>query len=283
MATLKDIKRKIKSTKSIQKTTKAMQMISQARFARAQQKIISARPYSQKIEQLLFNLLKKTTTEHPFLKTGSVSNIGLLVITSEKGLCGGYNTNILRKTLEYIQSTPKTNFEIFVVGQKGRDFLKRNRITYTYEYFDVFKNLSEELMIFPEIIANEIIKVFIEKKLASFNIIYTEFKSLFSQTVMIKQLLPIEKKEVKELEFDYIYESDKEIIIDKLFNRYIKAQVYRILLEAYTSETAARRNAMQNATKNAEELIDDLTLYLNKLRQQQITKELIEIVSAGEV
>ncbi|MEW6557020.1 MAG: ATP synthase F1 subunit gamma [Elusimicrobiota bacterium] len=289
MATLRDIRRKIGSTKAIQKTTKALKMISEARFIKAQKNIVSAKPYSQKIQELLFNLFKKRggniDIEHPFFDYGHQDKQGLLVITSEKGLCGSYNTNILRKMVEVVQSNKNKNFELFVLGKKGKDWLRKlsdSRITISHEYFDIFKSFSA---VQSEIIADEILKSFLKNNLYNFSIVYTEFKSLFIQNVVVKQLLPIEKSviETERDEFDYIYEPAKEKLIDTLLHRYIKSEIYRILLSAYTSELAFRRNAMENATQNAAELIDGLILQLNKVRQQQITKELTEIVSAAEV
>lgn len=294
MATLRDIRKKIKSTRAIQKTTRAMQMISSVRFQKSQSQMNSAKPYAEKIQQLLSDMLKKIYIVHPFLKNEPTnkknSNTtkeglvlseaeGLLIITSERGLCGGYNTNILKKTLEYIQNRTATEMRILVIGKKGRDYLKRNGISISHEYFDVFKNFSS---VSSEIISNEIIKLFLSKGISKFSVIYSEYRSLFFQPVIIKQLLPIEKFRPQEFEFDFIYEPSREIILDKLLNRYIKSEIFKILIEAYTSEIISRRNAMENATKNAEELIDGLTLSINKLRQQQITRELTEIVSASE-
>lgn len=254
-------------------------MISAARFQKLQQQINSTKSYSQKIQQLLFDLLKKTGKSHPFLEAGITNNEGLLVITSEKGLCGSYNTNIIKKTFEFIKSKPQTELDISVIGKKGREFFRRNGLKINHDYFDVFKNFSSNQ---AEIISDEITKLFFFNKLLRFNVIYAEYKSLFSQQIVIKQILPIEKVPVDELKYDYIYEPSKEIILDKLFSRYVKSEFFRILINAYTSEIAARRNSMENATKNASELIDGLSLYLNKLRQQQITKELTEIVNASE-
>ncbi|MFA5779945.1 MAG: ATP synthase F1 subunit gamma [Elusimicrobiota bacterium] len=283
MATLKEIRKKIKTTKSIQKTTKAMQMIASARFQKAQHQITSSRPYALKIQHLLSDMLKKTASLpiiHPFLFGGTSIREGILVITSEKGLCGAYNTNIMKNAFEYMKSKNITDLEIFVIGKKGRDYFKRNGLVIKHEYFDIFKNFSS---VKAEIIADEIIKAFLENKLKKFSIMYAEYISLFYQPIVIKQLLPIipPMQDGTRFSFEYIYEPSRKIIVDKLLNRYLKSEVFKILTEAYTSEIASRRNSMENANKNSMEIISDLSLVMNKLRQQQITTELTEIVGAS--
>lgn len=300
MATLREIKKKIKATGAIQKTTKAMQMISVTRFQKAQIQMNSAKPYALKIRELLSGMYKKSGKQyidHPFLKSGSENKEGILIITSEKGLCGSYNTNIMKKAMEYIQTEKISRLDISVVGKKGRDYLKRNRIPINREYFsgrrstdkDVRQFTFDGISVQSAIIADEIINLFLNKKLMKFSIICPEYQSLFSQPVVIKQLLPIKELEKDILKsapscfaFDYIYEPAKNIITDRLLHRYIKSELFRILAEAYLSEIASRRNAMENASKNASEIIDDLSLYLNKLRQQQITGDLTEVISASE-
>lgn len=284
MATLKEIRKKIKATNSIQKTTKAMQMIASSRFQKAQYQTISSRPYALKIRNLLSDMLRKTSSVpiiHPFLVGGPSGKEGLLVVTSEKGLCGSYNTNIIKNSFEYIKSKNISDLEIFVIGKKGRDYFKRTGIDIKHEYFDIFKNFSS---VKAEIISSEITKTFNNLQLRKFNIIYSEYISLFRHPVVIKQLLPIVPPNQDEIRFsfDYIYEPSKKNIVDKLLNRYIKSEVFKILMEAHTSEVASRRNSMENANKNSTEIISELSLVMNKLRQQQITTELTEIVGASE-
>jgi len=279
MATLRKIRQKIKSTKAIAKTTKAMYTISSVKFQKAHVEMSGSEPYHQRIQQLLFDTLNKTKESHILLQNNVSNKEGLLVITSDKGLCGSYNTVIIKKAMEYIISNRSKELKILTVGKKGRDYFKRNWILITSEYFNIFKKLTS---LQANIISDEIIKLFLEEKISKFSVIYSEYKSLFSQPVVMKQLLPIEKVKVNELQFDFIYEPAKEIIIDTLLNRYLKANLYHILIEAYTSEIAARRNAMDNANSNASDLIDDLTIHLNNLRQQKITEELTEIIGSIE-
>ncbi|PIU83279.1 MAG: ATP synthase F1 subunit gamma [Elusimicrobia bacterium CG06_land_8_20_14_3_00_38_11] len=305
MATLKEIRKKIKTTQSIQKTTKAMQMIAAARFQKAQHQVISSRPYALKIHHLLSDMLKKTAAKplvHPFLSGGTSNREGILVITSDKGLCGAYNTNIMKNAFEFIRSKNITDLEIFVIGKKGRDYFKRNGLVIKHEYFDMFKNFSA---VKAEIITDEIIKSFLQDKLKKFSIMHAEYKSIFYQPIAMKQLLPIENRTTDteqnaeqtrnssnsvpsevpvrfRVMFDYIYEPSGKIIVDKLFNRYLKSEVFKILTEAYTSEVATRQNSMENANKNSTEIISELSLVMNKLRQQQITTELTEIMGASE-
>jgi len=284
MATLKEIRKKIKTTQSIQKTTKAMQMIASSRFQKAQHQITSSRPYALKIQHLLSDMLTKTSAVpiiHPFLVGGTSIREGILVITSEKGLCGAYNTNIMKTAFEFIKSKNITDLEIFVIGKKGRDYFKRSGIIIKHEYFDIFKNFSS---IKAELIADEIIKLFSQDKLKKFSIMYAEYRSIFYQPIVIKQLLPLvpPMRDETRFSFDYIYEPSKKNIVDKLCNRYLKSEVFKILTEAYTSEVASRRNSMDNANKNSTEIISELSLVMNKLRQQQITTELTEIMGASE-
>lgn len=278
-------------------------MIAAARFQKAQMQLTSSRPYALKIEHLLSDMFEKTESHkarhHPFLVGGVSSKEGVLIITSEKGLCGVYNTSILKKALEYIKTKSISDLEIFVVGKKGRDYFKRNGIVISREYFDVFKNFSS---VKAKIIADEIIKLFLELKLRRFSVIYAEYKSLFYQPTRVIQLFPVGKENTEQTrnsfdpvpcevpfqsrvmsavnKFDYIYEPSREIIVDKLLYRYIKSEVFKILIEAYTAEVASRRNTMENATKNSAEIISELSLVMNNLRQQQITTELTEIVGA---
>ncbi|MBN1384624.1 MAG: ATP synthase F1 subunit gamma [Elusimicrobia bacterium] len=304
MATLREIKKKIKATQSIQKTTKAMQMISAARFQKAQVQVNSAKPYMANIRNMIYGIYKKSdkqVIEHPFLKnvlqTPDAAKKGLLIITSEKGLCGSYNTNIMKKSMEYIHTENISALDIAVIGKKGRDYLKRNRIPINHEYFSIYRPTGKDtassiiggISVQSAIISDEIINLFLNKNLTEFSIIYTEYQSLFSQPVTIKQILPIKEPEKDILKgnpadfgFDYIYEPAKNIIMDRLLNRYIKSEFFRIIAEAYLSEIVSRRNAMENASKNASDLIDDISLHLNKLRQQQITTGLIEVVNSSE-
>ncbi|MBI5574485.1 MAG: F0F1 ATP synthase subunit gamma, partial [Elusimicrobia bacterium] len=189
-------------------------------------------------------------------------------------------TNIMKNAFEFIKSKNISDLEIFVIGKKGRDYFKRNGINIKYEYFDIFKNFSA---VKAEIIADEILKTFNDMRLRRFSIMYAEYKSIFYQPVVIKQLLPVvpPMRDETRFGFEYLYEPSRKIIVDKLFNRYIKSEVFKILMEAYTSEVASRRNSMENANKNSMEIISELSLVMNKLRQQQITTELTEIVSAS--
>ena len=279
-------------------------MIASARFQKAQNQIITSRPYALKIHHLLSDMLNKTGyihivesplvnemdhkntihpagALHPFLVGGTSNREGILFITSEKGLCGAYNTNIMKKAYGYMKTKNITDLEIFVIGKKGRDYFKRSGIIIKHEYFDVFKNFSS---VKAEIIADEIAKAFHDLHLRKFSIMYAEYRSIFYQPIVIKQLLPIDPPKGNKtlFGFDYLYEPSRKIIIEKLLNRYLKSEVFKILAEAYTSEVASRRNSMENANKNSTEIISELSLIMNKLRQQQITTELTEIMGANE-
>jgi len=214
--------------------------------------------------------------------TGSKSGReAVLVVTSDKGLCGSYNMTVLKAFMEYLGGREPGSFDVFVIGKKGRDFFKRSGISAYREFPEALKDPSSAQ---SEIVALEVMSHFLSGKVSKVSAAYAGFKSLFSQRPVVRQILPIGDAAGvgRQPSYDFFYEPDKEVMLDKLLERYVKSGVHRVLVEAYTSEIAARRNAMENATSNASDFIDSLVLYQNKVRQQQITKEISEIVGTSE-
>jgi F-type H+-transporting ATPase subunit gamma len=284
MASLRELRSKIKSVKSTQQITKAMKMVAAARLRRAQTRILSARPFALKMEELMNDVMRRMGVDHPHpltrIREGHQRVV--LLVTSDKGLCGAFNTNLIRETVRYIQKYQAENVRLFVVGRKGRDYFKRIGIPITKDYTNIFNNLGFQ---HAEIITADLLQAFENSAAQAVDMIYAEFKSVVQQRVIIKPLLPLiapssEKGQTSSI--DFIYEPAKEVLIEGLILRFLKAQVFRILLESAASELGARMSAMENATKNASELIESLTLTLNRNRQASITKEILEVVSGAE-
>jgi F-type H+-transporting ATPase subunit gamma len=284
MASLRDIRRKIKSVKNTQQITKAMKMVAAARLRKAQARIISARPFALKMEELMTDLLHRMPPEqkHPMsvVREGPIS--ALLLVTSDKGLCGAFNTNLIREAMKYIRAHGAENVRLYVVGRKGRDYFKRIGIAIQKEYTNIFNDLGFH---HAEIITSDLVTAYqANAAVAGIDLLYNEFKSVVQQKVVVKTLLPLTPSatETAMARNDFIYEPAKERLIEGLISRFLKAQVFRVLLESAASELGARMSAMENATSNASELIESLTLTLNRTRQASITKEILEVVSGAE-
>jgi F-type H+-transporting ATPase subunit gamma len=285
MASLRDIRRKIKSVKNTQQITKAMKMVAAARLRKAQQRIIAARPFAQKMEDLMTDLLLRIEGEelsHPLFKKREGPKRALLLVTSDKGLCGAFNTNLIRECLKYIRSHGAQNVELFVVGRKGRDYFRRLGHSINKEYTNIFNSLGFH---HAEIVTGDLVNAYLAENstLSGIDLLYNEFKSVVQQKVVVKPLLPLVAQHPEtQPSTDFIYEPAKEQLIEGLISRFLKAQVFRVLLESAASELGARMSAMENATKNASELLDSMTLTLNRTRQASITKEILEVVSGAE-
>ncbi len=285
MPSLRDIKRKITSVKKTQQITKAMKMVSAAKLRRAQDRVIAARPYSRKMLAVIANLAGRVErAQHPLLAKREPKKVKLVVLTSDRGLCGAYNTNILRKAVEAVRQFTAEGKEVKVnvVGRKGRDFF-RKRSAYTLgkvwsdigtvdydKAADVGKNIVERFS------AGETDEVYL---------LYNEFKSVIQQKVTLEKLLPVEPPAEADpfmAAVDYLYEPSAAAILGSILPKHIEVQVYRALLESQASEMGARMTAMDSATRNAKEMIERLTLKFNKQRQAAITKEISEIVGGAE-
>jgi F-type H+-transporting ATPase subunit gamma len=288
VASLLDIRRRIRAVKSTQQITKAMKAISASRLRRAQESMMGARPFASQMERVLGGLASQVdTSAHPLL-TQRASDAPdrptlIIVVSADKGLCGGFNTNIVKQAGEVITNAGTTGVSLGLVGKKGREFFGRRGYDVRFELVDIFANLKYA---HAQAIAREAVTAFVEGEVDSVHVVYNEFKNVLQQQVVVNQVLPITplvpSDAGNERLPDYLYEPDPDQILDSLIPRHVEVQFYRALLESAAAEHAARLTAMEAATKNATEMIADLTLYMNKVRQAKITGEIIEIVSGAE-
>ena len=282
MPSLLDLRRRVRSIKNTQQITKAMKMVSAAKLRRAQDRILSARPLAIKMLEVLNSLATRADPgSHALLAVREPERVEVIVITADKGLAGAFNANILKEATAFIDKGTAGDVELQVVGRKARDFFRRRHYTIRSEYVDIFRDLT-----YPHCqqVAKPIIDRYIEGSLDAVFIIYNQFKNVMQQDVVAERLLPLEKLrfERPEEQFDYIYEPTAKEILSELLPRHVEYQVWRALLESAAAEHAARMTAMDSATKNASELIDHLTLTMNRVRQAAITKEILEVVSGVE-
>ena len=292
MPNLLDIRRRIKSVKNTQQITKAMKMVSAAKLRRAQDRVVAARPFANKMAEVLGELAKRTDEDfhHPLLDYRGDQRYLLALITADKGLCGGFNTNLTKAAQSFMRENADKQMEIMAIGRKGRDFFRNRRASITSEYIGLTGkgrvDFSEALEV-----ARALIKQYTEDtSIDKVYVVYNEFKSVLSQRVVLEQLLPVarakqEEPEVKSQQpvtlVDYIYEQPPEEMFGQLLPRLIETQIFRALLESVASEQGARMTAMDSASKNASELIETLTLNMNRIRQAAITNEIIEVVSGA--
>ena len=289
MPSLIDIRRRIRAVKSTQQITKAMKMISASKLRRAQDRVIGARPFAQQMVRVLSSLASRVDpSTHPLLadrKPNPDAKTLLIVVTADKGLCGGFNTNIIKAASGFIAGTTARETELGLVGRKGRDFFKRRGFRVRIEEIGIFQKVRYAD---AQRVAQAAIEEFASGRADKVVIVYNEFKSVLQQRVAIEQLLPILKSGLESAGAsgangaDYLYEPGPQNIFDDLLPRHIEIQIYRALLESAAAEHAARMTAMDAATKNSGEIIDSLTLYMNKVRQAAITREIIEVVSGAQ-
>ncbi|MGA9175478.1 MAG: ATP synthase F1 subunit gamma [Thermoactinomyces sp.] len=282
---MRDIKRRIRSFEKTKQITKAMKMVAASKLRRAQERAEASRPYAEKMHDVIVNVAKGTKGyKHPMLVSRPVKKTGYLVITSDRGLCGGYNSNLLRKLLATLHERHQSQDEyvIFVIGRKGRDFLKRRGLPVIGEVTDLsdspkFADVHE--------IAKQAVQFYSDEKFDELFILYNEFVNPIIQRPVEKRLLPLAGEELKETENRatavYEYEPSPEAVLDVLLPRYAESLIYSALLEGKASEFASKMNAMSNATDNATELIEKLTLEFNRARQAAITQEIAEIVGGA--
>ena len=284
MPSLKQIKRRITSVKSTQQITRAMKMVAAAKLRRAQENIIKARPYSHKLRDVIKELSGRCDrSRHPLLALRDPREIGVVVVTSDRGLCGSFNTNIVRRAVKEIEGLQKTNPNIHLVtiGRKGTDFIRKRGYDIIQSHIHLFRDLHFGV---AASIGESLIDLYVKEELDRIYLIYNEFKSAIQQNVIVEQLLPIIPEEAEDVGYnvDYIYEPDPLSVLSGVLPLYVNMQMWRVFLESNAAEHGARMTAMENATNNAGELIDLLTLTYNKARQAAITKELLEVVSGAE-
>jgi F-type H+-transporting ATPase subunit gamma len=285
MATLRDIKRRIKAVQSTSKITKAMKMVAAAKFRRAQQRMFEMRPYADRMNGILANLAVGATAEsHPLLTVRPRKNIELLVLTSDRGLCGAFNTNILKAAAKYAAELANEDFVVSInaVGRKARDYYKRRNVSLKKSWTGISGKVSYAN---AQEIAAVVVEDYTSESADEVVLIYNEFKSAIAQEVVITKLLPmapIHPAEDTAPALNYVFEPSRQEIFSRLVPKNVEIQIFRALIESQASEEAARMAAMENATKAANDMIDTLTLQFNKARQASITKELMDIVGGVE-
>jgi len=283
MPALIDIRRRIRTVKNTQQITKAMKMVSAAKLRRAQEAMFAARPFARKMLEVLNSLATRANPDaHPLLRERPVQKVLLVVVTADKGLAGGFNSNIIRAATRFLRSDAVAgkHVELEVVGRKGRDFFRRRAVTIRTEEIGLFQSLQFAR---AQQIAQRLIRTYVDEQMDQIWIAFNEFKTVVQQRIVVERLLPIERLDLQPTEpaQDYIYEPDPKAIFDHLLPRHVEVQVWRALLESAAAEHGARMAAMDAASNNAAEMIDRLTLYMNKVRQAAITKEIIEVVSGA--
>ena len=286
MPNLIDLRRRIRSVKNTQQITSAMKMVSAAKLRRAQDRVIAARPYASLMRDMLGSILVQlpedsAVFEHELLQCREEKRIAILLISADKGLCGAFNSNVARFATRFLSENPDKEIKLKCVGRRGRDFFRRKRVPITREWVNLFAKPIEFSQ--AKETAADLMQSFREKETDVIYLLHNEFKSALAQTVVFRRLLPIQPAEGnKSAAVDYIYEQPPGALFETLLPRYIEINVYQAMLESAAAEHAARMTAMDAATRNAGEMIDKLTLHLNRVRQASITKELIEVVSGAE-
>jgi F-type H+-transporting ATPase subunit gamma len=301
MPSLIDIRRRVRAVKSTQQITKAMKMVSSSKLRRAQERILRSRPYAQEMLRVFNNLATRIdSSKHPLLNDDPESGRTLLiVITADRGLCGSFNTNIVKSALQFTLDHPRTDagaeVALALVGRKGRDFFMRRGFDVKYEEVGLFQNVKWS---HAQAIAKTAINEFLGPDISSVYLVYNEFRSVISQRVVVEKLLPIPRLRAEDIDsgasaeqargasataaVDYLFEPEPEELLNMLLPLHVSVQIARALLESSAAEHAARMQSMDSATRNAKEMVDRLTLYMNKVRQAAITREIIEVVSGAQ-
>ena len=282
MATLRDIQRRIRSVQSTQKITKAMKLVAASKFRRAQERILAARPYATKMRELLAGLGGHAGDEpNPLLARRETGRRRLVIITADKGLCGAFNSNVLRESLRFLRGASEASVTLVVVGKKARDFYRRRQFTVKSEMLGIFDRLAYS---HAQELAGGLMQDYIAGEVDEVHLMYNEFRSVAVQHPVRQQLLPIETEGGGDdgPREEYLYEPGPDAILASLLPRHVTVQVYRALMESAAGEYGARMTAMEAASKNAREMIHLLTIQYNKARQERITKELLDIVGGAE-
>jgi len=282
MATLRAIRRRIASITNIQQVTNAMRMVASAKFRRAQENILAARPYAGKMDIILRHLASRVDEHsHPLLETREVKRLCIVAITADRGLCGSFNSNAIRETVAHIEKHSDAEISLICVGRRGRDFFKRRN----YNIIDEYVNIFRELNFFHAVnIVTRVTTLYQREEVDRVDVIYNDFRTAILQQVVIEQFLPIVPLEPEgdELFTDYLYEPSPQEILEAMLQKHLNTQMWKVLLDSNAAEQAARMTAMENATDNAKEIIDQLILERNRARQTMITKEISEIVGGAE-
>jgi F-type H+-transporting ATPase subunit gamma len=286
MPSLIDLRRRIRAVRNTQQITKAMKMIAASRLRKSQERVVNARPFANQAKHVLHDLAARTDpARHPLLAVREEKTILVLILTADKGLCGSFNTNIVKAGAQFIAANSDKKIVLGLIGRKGRDFFVRRGYEPAIDRINIFQHLN-----FDDArgIADVVSELFTEEKIDAVYLVYNEFKSVLQQRLITERLLPIPVGEFTDeppgahAHIDYIYEPSAEALFATMLPGYVRVQVWRALLESAAAENAARMTAMDAATKNATDMIDALTLYMNKVRQAGITREIIEVVSGAQ-
>ena len=283
MPSLIDIRRRIRSVKNTQQITKAMKMVSAAKLRRAQERVIAARPYAKLQREMLANvacavMASAGEVAHPLLAVREEKRIQLLLVTGEKGLAGAFNSNIIKASLRFVSDEhPGAHISYELIGRKGRDFYRKREVTITGEHVGLLANVKYAD---AAAIGQQVIERYRNEEIDALYLLNNEFKSVMSQKLTVTRVLPVDVP-AQLAAIDYIYEQPPGDILESLLPRYVEVEIYRAMLESVAAEHAARMTAMDAATSNASDMIDTLTLYMNRVRQASITKEIIEVVSGA--
>lgn len=277
--TLRELKSRIRSAKKTQQITKTMQMVAASRLKKSEMVFRQARPYHEKMEAILSHLMESSQgVSHPFFESREVKTIALVVVTSDRGLCGAYNTNVITRAEAFLRQTRSQNIQLILIGKKGYDYFKSREWPILMKFLDLGGRPDYEKI---SGITNQLIEAYLSGTVDEVQVLYTTFVSALSNKPVLKKFLNLQQ-EKEGLKSDFIFEPDIETIIDQFLARQIASRMYSALLESFTSENSSRMVAMKSATDSAKEMIGRLTLKGNKARQAAITKEILEIVTAGE-
>lgn len=286
MPSLQDLRRRVRTVRNMQKITRSYKMVSAAKLRRAQERVVAARPYANTMMRVLGRLSARAGDyRHPLLERRGDEHYVLALVTADRGLCGAFNTNLIKAAQQFLRENSGKKTEMVTIGRKGRDFFRRRKVDIVQEYINVTAQGVDHQE--AARIARELMEMFTSEgsTVDRVFVIYNEFKSVLSQRVVVKQLLPIGAEafgEAEEAGMDYLYEQPPAELFARLLPRYVETQVFYSLLESVASEHGARMTAMDAASKNAGELIDSLTLTMNRARQASITREIIEVVSGAQ-
>jgi F-type H+-transporting ATPase subunit gamma len=289
MPSLLDIRRRVRAVKSTQQITKAMKMVAASKLRRAQERIVAARPFATQMQRVLNSLASRVDpAAHPLLdqRTTPRANgrVLLIVVSADRGLCGSFNTNVVKAAGQFITENPARQVALCLVGRRGRDYFVRRGFDVLYEQINLFGSLKYDN---AREIARAATDAFLNGAVDGVSLVYNEFKSVMVQRLTVEQVLPVPRQEIQGPEgtahaIDYLYEPEPAELFDRLIPTHVEVQIYRALLESNAAFYAAQMTAMDAATRNSGEMIESLTLYMNKVRQAAITREIIEVVSGAE-
>ena len=283
MAAIHNLRRRIKSVRNTRQITRAMKLVSAAKMKRAQERVYNARPYANKLQDVIRSVNSRLEAlDHPLLQTRPEQNIRLVVVSADRGLCGSFNAVVFRRVLDLLEQWQDKDVVVDFIGKKGFEHFQKKVKSVGRNYRDVFGKLDPTA---GAAIAADLMNDFYSESCDAVYVVYNEFKSVLQQNLIVERLLPLVEEDFggNESLIPHLFEPSAEEVLQDLLPRYVETQIFRVLIESNAAEFAARMMAMEAATKNATEMIDKLTLKMNKIRQAAITTEIIEVVSGGQI